>query len=74
MVGPWGSRKRGIDWSDWREAIVGRFEDGGAAQMRESDGWRNEDLRDHRRKIGPARGIVFSPRATISYNQVKTIH
>jgi hypothetical protein len=34
--------------------------------MRESDGWRNEDLRDHRRKIGPARGIVFSPRATIS--------
>jgi hypothetical protein len=31
MVGPWGSRKRGIDWSDWRDAIVGRFDDGGAA-------------------------------------------
>jgi hypothetical protein len=35
-------------------------DDGGAAQMRESDGWRNEHLRDDRRKIGPARGLAFS--------------
>jgi hypothetical protein len=41
---------------------VVRCDDCGAAQMRESDGWRNEDLREDRRKIGPARAIAFSPR------------
>jgi hypothetical protein len=38
----------------------------GAVQMRESDGWRDEDLQIDRRKIGPARGIAFSPRAFCS--------
>lgn len=41
-----------------------RFDDGGAAQMRESDGWRDEDPREDRRKIGPARAIAFSPRVS----------
>jgi hypothetical protein len=56
---PRGKRKRGIDWRDWTDAMMVRFVDGGAARMRESDGWRNEDLREDRRKIGPARAVAF---------------
>lgn len=44
-VVPRGNRKRGIDWRDWTDAIVLRFDDGGAAQMRESDGWKRRSWR-----------------------------
>lgn len=36
--GPRGKRKRGIDWNVWRDVMVVRSNDCGAALMRESDG------------------------------------
>lgn len=45
-----------------------RTDAGGAAQMRESDGWKDEDLQVGRRKIGPACGLEASPRASCTFH------
>jgi len=53
--------------------MVVRFDAGGAALMRESDGLTDEDLRVVRRKIGPARLLQPVRNSDSSHSHIKLV-